>query len=74
MIQQGPLGTGAPLKKKGNLVFKLAIAVVAILLLSGMAIAGGAAYLRYIAKMQITDSFSPIYDKPEVSLAGQNAL
>ena len=54
MIQLGPLGTTAPVKKKGNLVFKLAIAVVAILLLGGMAVAGGIAYLGYVAKKRIT--------------------
>lgn len=54
VIQPGPLGTSAPGKKKGNLVFKLAIAVVAILLLGGMAVAGGIAYLGYVAKKRIT--------------------
>jgi outer membrane protein OmpA-like peptidoglycan-associated protein len=43
-------------KKRSNLVFKLAIALVAILLLGGVAIAGGVAYLGYVAKKRIAEA------------------
>ena len=52
--QPGPFGTAAPLKRKGNLVFKVAIAVVVVLVLGGVAVAGGVAYLGYVAKKRIT--------------------
>lgn len=43
---------GAP--KRGNFVFKLAIGVVALLLIAGVAVAGGVAYLGYVAKKRYT--------------------
>ena len=54
VIQSGPFQTGTPVKKRGNFVFKLAIAVVAIVVLGGVAVAGGIAYLGYVAKKRIT--------------------
>lgn len=54
VIQSGPLQTAAPLKKRGNFVFKLAIAVVAILVLGGVTVAGGIVYLGYVAKKRVT--------------------
>ncbi len=53
VIQSGPLQTATPVKKRGNLVFKLAIAVVAILALGGVAVAGGIVYLGYVAKKRV---------------------
>lgn len=53
VIQSAPLQTSTPVKKKGNLVFKLAIAVVAILALGGVGVAGGIAYLGYVAKKRV---------------------
>lgn len=50
LTQSVPLQPVGSATKKGNFVFKLAIAVVAILVLSGVAIAGGIAYLGYVAK------------------------
>jgi len=38
---------------RGKVVFKLAIAVVVILILGGVAVAGGVAYLGYVAKKRI---------------------
>jgi len=43
----------AKVSKSGNAVFKLVIAVVAILVLGGVAVAGGVAYLGYVAKKRI---------------------
>jgi outer membrane protein OmpA-like peptidoglycan-associated protein len=54
VIQSGPLQTATPVKRRSNFVFKLAIAVVAILVLGGVAVAGGIAYLGYVAKKRIT--------------------
>ena len=54
VISPGPLQTAAPTPKKGNPFFKLAIAVFAILLLAGIAVAGGVAYLGYVAKKRYT--------------------
>ena len=48
------LGTAAPVKRKGNLFFKLAIAVLAIVALGGVAVTGGVVYLGYVAKKRIT--------------------
>lgn len=53
LIKSGPLQTATPVKKRGNLVFKLAIALVAIFALGGVAIAGGIAYFGYVAKKRV---------------------
>lgn len=53
VIQSGPLQSATPVKKRGNLVLKLAIAVVAILALGGVAVAGGIVYLGYVAKKRV---------------------
>jgi outer membrane protein OmpA-like peptidoglycan-associated protein len=45
--------TATPVGKKGNFVFKLAIAVVAILMLGGVAVAGGVFYFGYVAKKRV---------------------
>lgn len=50
LSQPGTVQPAGPATKKSNLVFKLAIAVVAILVLGGIAVAGGVAYLGYVAK------------------------
>lgn len=52
--QSVPLQTVGSATKKGNFVFKLAIAAVAILVLGGVGIAGGVAYLGYVAKKRFT--------------------
>ncbi|HEY1577306.1 MAG TPA: OmpA family protein [Terracidiphilus sp.] len=53
VIQPGPMQTATPVGKKGNFVFKLAIAVVAILMLGGVAVAGGVFYFGYVAKKRV---------------------
>ena len=54
LAQPGTVQPAGPAAKKGGLAFKLAIAVVAILLMAGLAVAGGVAYLGYAAKKRYT--------------------
>lgn len=54
LISSGQLPPTANVQKKGNLFFKLVITVVIVLGLGGIAVAGGVAYLGYVAKKRIT--------------------
>lgn len=53
-ISSGQLPPSSNVQKKGNLFFKLAIAAVVFLVLGGIAVAGGVAYLGYVAKKRIS--------------------
>ena len=53
-----------PMKRPGNLLFKLAIAVVLVCVVGGVVVAGGIAYLGYVAKKRVT-AMKQAYEKDD---------